>query len=154
MKKHNEEAEREEKKLWKTTALGGMNAAEWESLCDGCGKCCLLKLEDADSGEIDFTDVACKLLDCGSCRFGDYKRRKKLVPNCVGLTPGNVEQTAWMPSTCAYRLLAEGRDLAWWHPLVSGDPETVHQAGISVRGRVISEDRAGDLEAHIVTWPA
>ena len=154
MTQHHAAAASEVLPFWKTTALRDMNAAEWESLCDGCGKCCLLKLEDADSGEIDFTDVACKLLDCGSCRCGDYKRRKKLVPNCVVLTPGNVDQIAWMPSTCAYRLLAEGRELAWWHPLVSGDPETVHQAGISVRGRVVSEDRAGDLEDHIVTWPA
>ena len=140
--------------FWKTRALADMSTQEWESLCDGCGKCCLVKLEDADTGEIEFTDVACKLLDCGACRCTDYSRRKKVVPTCVVLTPGNVDQISWMPSTCAYRLVAEGRDLEWWHPLVSGDPETVHRANISVRGRVIPETQAIDLEDHIVTWPA
>ena len=140
--------------FWKTTALADMSAAQWESLCDGCGKCCLLKLEDGDTGEIEFTDAACRLLDCGTCRCTDYPRRKKVVPTCVVLTPDNVDQIAWMPSTCAYRLVAAGRDLAWWHPLVSGDSETVHRAGISVKDRVISEDWVDDLEDRIVTWPA
>ncbi len=154
MKKHDAVAQSAALPFWKTTALADMSAKEWDSLCDGCGKCCLLKLEDADTGEIEFTDVACKLLDCGTCRCTDYRRRKKVVPTCVVLTPGNVDAISWMPSTCAYRLVADGRDLAWWHPLVSGDPESVHRAGVSARGRVVTEGQARDLDAHIVTWPA
>lgn len=130
-----------------------MTRQEWESLCDGCGRCCLLKLEDVDSGQIDFTNVACRLLDLGTCRCTRYAERKRFVSDCVVLTPGNIEQISWMPATCAYRLIAEGRDLYWWHPLVSGSTETVHSAGVSVRGRAISEKRAGDLEDHIVEWP-
>ena len=142
--------------FWRRKTLAEMTAAEWESLCDGCGKCCLVKLEDADSGEIHFTDVACHLLDLGSCRCGDYARRKSIVADCVVLTPEAVGDLSWMPSTCGYRLVAEGKALAWWHPLVSGDPETVHRAGISVRGRATTERRVPDaeLEDHIVTWPA
>ncbi len=142
--------------FWRRKSLAEMTPAEWESLCDGCGKCCLVKLEDADSGAIHHTDVSCHLLDLGSCRCGDYTRRKEIVEDCVVLTPETVGDLSWMPSTCAYRLLAEGKDLAWWHPLVSGDPESVHRAGISVRGRAVTEARVPDaeLEDHIVTWPA
>lgn len=138
--------------FWKLKSLGEMTRKEWESLCDGCGRCCLLKLEDVDTGHIDFTNVACRLLDLGSCQCTRYRERKRYVPDCVVLTADNVEQISWMPATCAYRLISEGRDLYWWHPLVSGSPETVHNAGVSVRGRVISEKRAGDLEDHIVDW--
>ncbi|MEE8334485.1 MAG: YcgN family cysteine cluster protein [Alphaproteobacteria bacterium] len=130
-----------------------MTRAEWESLCDGCARCCLIKLEDEDTGEIAFTELVCTLLDQGACRCTDYPNRSVRVPDCVTLKPDNVGELAWMPSTCAYRVLAEGGDLAWWHPLVSGDPETVHKAGISVRGRCIPEDQADDPEDHIVTWP-
>jgi hypothetical protein len=139
--------------FWKTTSLFDMSRDQWESLCDGCGKCCLLKLEDDDTGVIDFTNVACRLLDIGACTCTNYAERKRFVSDCVVLTPENVDQIKWMPSTCAYRLVAEGRDLNWWHPLVSGDPESVHQAGVSVRGRVVTEKLAGDLEDYIVTWP-
>lgn len=139
--------------FWKSKSLGEMTRQEWESLCDGCGRCCLLKLEDVDSGHIDFTNVACRLLDLGTCRCTRYGERKRFVPDCVVLTPGTVEQISWMPATCAYRLIAEGRELYWWHPLVSGNTETVHSAGVSVRGRAISEKRAGDLEDHVVEWP-
>ncbi len=139
--------------FWKSKSLGEMTRHEWESLCDGCGRCCLLKLENVDSGHIDFTNVACRLLDLGTCRCTRYSERKRFVPDCVVLTPGNIEQISWMPATCAYRLIAEGRELYWWHPLVSGSTETVHSAGVSVRGRAISEKRAGDLEDHIVEWP-
>ena len=131
-----------------------MTRQEWESLCDGCGRCCLLKLEDVGSGHIDFTNVACRLLDLGTCQCTRYSERKRFVSDCVVLTPGNVEQISWMPATCAYRLVAEGSELYWWHPLVSGSTETVRSAGVSVRGRVISEKQAGDLEDHIVEWPA
>ncbi len=139
------------KPFWRRKSLEEMTATEWESLCDGCGKCCLNKIEDVDTGEILPTRVACRLLDLGSCRCTDYGRRTRLVPDCVVLTPANVATIPWMPASCAYRRLAEGRDLAWWHPLVSGDPETVHQAGISVRGRVISERRLRrPLEDYVV----
>ncbi|WES32196.1 YcgN family cysteine cluster protein [Varunaivibrio sulfuroxidans] len=130
-----------------------MSAAEWESLCDGCGKCCLEKLEDADTGEIAYTEVACQLLDVHSCRCANYAERTRFVPDCIKLTAGNVATLAWMPSTCAYRLLAEGRDLPSWHPLRSGARESVHRAGASVRGRAVSAVQAGDLEDHIVDWP-
>jgi uncharacterized cysteine cluster protein YcgN (CxxCxxCC family) len=136
--------------FWKAKPLDALSKAEWESLCDGCAKCCLHKLEDTDTGEIAQTNVACRLLDIGSCRCANYPQRSRYVPDCVILTPKNVGALKWMPKTCAYRLLAEGKDLFPWHPLVSGDPESVHRAGISVRGRAISERRAGPLEDHIV----
>ena len=141
--------------FWQHTPLADMSATEWESLCDGCAKCCLVKLQDADGGWADYTDVACRLLDCETCRCTDYPNRARLVPDCVTLSPQNIASLGWMPSTCAYRLLAEGRDLPWWHPLVSGDPETVHQAGISVRYRVLSETEVDEdaLEDRIVDWP-
>lgn len=139
--------------FWRTKTLGEMDADEWESLCDGCGKCCLHKFEDDDTGEISYTRVACRLLDLESCRCANYPARKKLVADCELLTPAKIKTFRWLPSTCAYRLVAEGKDLPWWHPLVSGDPETVHAAGISVRGRAISESRARNLERHIVDWP-
>ncbi len=130
--------------FWKTKTLEQMSEVEWESLCDGCGKCCMAKLEDEDSHEIAWTSVGCRLLDAGSCRCADYPNRSTLVADCVRLTPENVPTIAWLPATCAYRLVAEGEDLRWWHPLVSGDPETVHAAGISVRGRVKAKET--DLE--------
>ncbi len=140
--------------FWRRKALAQMSPEEWESLCDGCGKCCLLKLEDEDTGAFYPTDVACYLLDGGICRCGDYQNRKRLVPDCVVLTPQNVRELGFMPSTCAYRLLAEGKDLPWWHHLVSGDPESVHQASASARHRSISEKEVPDaeLEDHIVKW--
>jgi uncharacterized cysteine cluster protein YcgN (CxxCxxCC family) len=143
--------------FWRRKSLAEMNEAEWESLCDGCGRCCLSKLEEEDTGRIYFTDVGCRLLDGESCRCRDYPNRTSKVDDCVRLTPEVVETIGWLPPSCAYRLLAEGRDLYWWHPLVSGDPNTVHAAGISVRGRIGAyEDKlAGEeLEDRIVDWPA
>jgi uncharacterized cysteine cluster protein YcgN (CxxCxxCC family) len=141
--------------FWETTPLAKMSREEWESLCDGCGRCCLHKLEDADTGEIHYTDVACRLLDLGSCGCRDYLGRWKHVPDCIQLSAAVIDDLGWLPSTCAYRVLARGpKSLPWWHPLVSGDPESVHRAGISVRGRAVSEGRAGPLDHHIVTWPA
>ena len=142
----------EARPFWNTKSLQEMTPREWESLCDGCGKCCLHKLEDVDTGEVSYTNVACRQLDLGSCRCSHYGEREHLVPDCLVLTAETVQEMDWLPETCAYRLVAAGKDLAWWHPLVSGDPETVHQAGISVRGRVISERRAGDLSQHLVDW--
>jgi uncharacterized cysteine cluster protein YcgN (CxxCxxCC family) len=126
--------------FWKTKTLEKMTGSEWESLCDGCGKCCLSKLEDEDTGEIYFTSVGCRLFNAETCRCGDYKNRLKQVSDCVGLTPQNVRTLSWLPRTCAYRLVAEGSDLFSWHPLVSGDPESVHKAGISMRGRVSASE--------------
>jgi uncharacterized cysteine cluster protein YcgN (CxxCxxCC family) len=123
-----------------------MTPQEWESLCDGCGLCCLIRFEDEETGEVIPTRVACKLLDQGSCRCKDYANRKLHVPDCIKLTPGNIEALRWMPKSCAYRRLHEGRDLAWWHPLVSGDPESVHRAGVSIRGQTISETALADPE--------
>jgi uncharacterized protein len=142
--------------FWKTKTLEQMTSAEWESLCDGCGRCCLVKLEDEDTGDIHFTDIGCKLLDARSCRCQDYARRRRRVKDCVKLTPAAVRTLGWLPRTCAYRLLAEGRDLAWWHPLISGTPETVHEAGVSVRGRVNGDETEIPTEFwpdHIVKWP-
>jgi len=141
--------------FWRAKSLREMTRAEWESLCDGCGRCCLNKLEDADTGEIAWTDVACHLLDQASCRCSSYATRTVLVPNCIELDVDAVETLSWLPPTCAYRLIAEGLDLYWWHPLVSGDPASVHAAGVSVRGRVVSEQDVAfeDWEDHVVTWP-
>ncbi len=136
----------EQNSFWKTKTLRQMSSSEWEALCDGCGKCCLIKLIDDLTDDLHYTTVACKLLDCDSCRCGDYNNRKKLVEDCVILSPRLVEELHWMPSTCAYRLIYEGKDLYWWHPLVSGNPNTVHEAGISVRGRAISEREVKDSE--------
>ena len=141
--------------FWKTTALEEMRAEQWESLCDGCGRCCLNKLEHWYTGEISWTNIACQLLDTDSCRCKDYDNRIDEVPDCIGLTPGSVCTLTWLPPSCGYRLIAEGRDLYWWHPLVSGDPDTVYQAGVSVRGRTIAEEglEPDDYEGHIVDWP-
>ena len=142
--------------FWKTKSLAELNDWEWESLCDGCGRCCLVKLEDEDDGTIYFTDIGCRLLDSASCRCGDYANRTARVHDCVRLTADNLAELNWLPPTCAYRLVAAGRDLYWWHPLVSGDGETVHAAGVSVRGRVFSDEDAvpeDHVADHIVSWP-
>ena len=139
--------------FWKTKRLEEMSGEEWERLCDGCGRCCLHKLRDEDSDEVLFTNVACRLLDTSSCRCSDYAHRRRRVPDCEQLTPASVRAIDWLPPSCAYRRLAEGKTLLWWHPLVSGRAETVHEAGISVRGRCVDERAAGPLDHHIVTWP-
>jgi len=142
--------------FWQRKSLNEMSQSEWESLCDGCGRCCLNKLEEEGSDRTFYTNVGCRLLDGETCRCTDYKNRAALVDDCVVLTPQTIDEITWLPPTCAYRLIDEGRNLYWWHPLVSGDPETVHQAGVSVRGRVgASEVTVPDdqLENYIVSWP-
>ena len=138
--------------FWKEKTLAEMTQAEWESLCDGCARCCLIKLEDIDTGEIATTNVVCKLLDIGKCRCSDYPNRNKKVPDCHVLTPKLVGDLQWLPESCAYRILDKGGELAWWHPLVSGDRNSVHEAGISVRSYAVSEARVPEdrLGAHIM----
>jgi uncharacterized cysteine cluster protein YcgN (CxxCxxCC family) len=138
-----------EVKFWEQP-LEALNRGEWEALCDGCGKCCVHKVEDELSGEFHATNVACRLLDRNSGRCSDYKHRKALVPDCIRLSMANVRTLPWLPRTCAYRLRAEGKPLPDWHYLVCGDPEAVHRAGVSVRGWTISEDDSGDLEHHLI----
>lgn len=156
----------EDAPFWKRKTLREMTSAEWESLCDGCGRCCLVKLEE-DVGDdptpeaeanakIYYTDVGCRLLDGETCRCKDYENRFTAVPDCLRIDAQAVEEVGWLPPTCAYRLVDEGKDLPWWHPLISGDPMTVVWAGVSVRGRVTApEDDVliTDLEKHIVNWP-
>ena len=125
--------------FWQRKALADMSREEWESLCDGCGLCCLQKLEDDDDGTIYYTDVACRLLDLQTCRCRDYRHRRRQVPDCVVLTPGMLGRLHWLPPSCAYRLLEDGQPLPAWHHLVCGDRREVHRAGISRSGRMISE---------------
>ena len=141
--------------FWKSKTLDQMTPGEWESLCDGCGRCCLNKLEDEDTGEFLYTRAACKLLDIGTCRCTDYCNRHDKVPECVALTPQNVGSLGWLPGTCAYRLLAEGKSLPWWHPLVSGRQATVDEAGITIKNEAYSEEglSVDDLVDHIWRLP-
>lgn len=134
------------KPFWRTKSLAQMTAGEWESLCDGCGLCCLVRFEDEDSGQIIPTRVHCKLFDSETCACTDYANRKAHVPDCIKLTPGNIASLPWMPLSCAYRRLHEGKDLPAWHPLVTGDPESVHDAGVSIRGETVSEETLEDPE--------
>lgn len=144
----------EQTPFWELLTLEEMTREQWESLCDGCAKCCLQKLEDEDTGEIFYTDIVCRYLDQDSCKCGDYLNRSTLVPECLTLTKENVHEHDWLPQTCAYRLLREGKPLYNWHPLVSGDPNSVHEAHMSVRYRAISEDNVhpDEWEERIIQW--
>jgi uncharacterized cysteine cluster protein YcgN (CxxCxxCC family) len=141
-------------RFWEEKSLREMSTQEWESLCDGCAKCCLHKLEDEDTGDVYYTKVRCRYLLEDSCRCSDYERRSVLVPHCIKLSAEDLSDYHWLPATCAYRLLAEGQPLAAWHPLVSGSKESVHEAGISIRGRAISDEfvHPDGYDEHIVHW--
>ena len=141
------------KEFWKTKKLPEMSPQEWDALCDGCGICCLYKIEDADSGEVHLTNVACRFLDEISCVCKLYKDRKSAMPTCIQLTPENVANLKWLPETCAYRLVLKGEPLPEWHHLISGDLESVHHAGISVLGQVINECSINmdNLENYVVS---
>ena len=141
-----------DKPFWKKKSLKNLSRSEWESLCDGCGRCCLHKIEDIDTGDIALTNVSCCYLDVKTCRCSDYDNRKKNVSDCVSLTADLVPDLKWLPETCGYRLVAEGRDLHWWHPLLSGKQDTVHRAGISVRHKAISEDEIDNIEDYVQHW--
>lgn len=143
-----------EKAFWQSKALAEMSPAEWESLCDGCGKCCLLKLEDEDTGALAYTRLHCRLLDSNTCRCRDYENRRAIVADCVQLTPEKVAATDWLPGTCAYRLVHEGRPLPDWHHLVCGDRNRLHELGHSVRGRTVSEDDVAeeDQADWVIDW--
>jgi len=140
--------------FWEIKTLEQMTPSEWESLCDGCGRCCLNKLEDIDTGELHFTNVSCRLLNDDTCRCENYSQRKTLVPECLVLDPASVKHSTALPPSCAYRRLAEGRPLPTWHPLVSNNIDTVHTQGISIRGKTISERyiHIDQFEEHIVDW--
>jgi len=140
------------KPFWKTKVLAEMSQKEWESLCDGCGKCCLIKLEDADTKELFYTDVACHLLDAITCQCKDYPHRRKLVDDCLQLKVDDVEDFKWLPKTCSYRLLHEGKSLPKWHYLISGDRNTVHEKKMSVKNRVVNEMEVMEVAEHIVYW--
>ncbi len=139
-------------RFWETVPLDQMDRAQWEALCDGCAKCCMHKLEDEETREMHFTNVVCDLLDLDACRCSDYARRSIRVPACVTLTPDELRDPYWLPPTCAYRLLAEGNPLPEWHPLISGDDDSVYRSGNSVRGRVVRECDADELEYHLIEW--
>ena len=140
--------------FWEEKDLQDMDSEEWESLCDGCARCCMIKLEDVDTGELKTTSLVCDLLDVDACRCTRYSHRHQLVHDCIEFTADLAAALHWLPTSCAYRRLAEGRGLAEWHPLVSQDPESVHRAGISVRGRVIAAGNVhpDQYEDHVITW--
>jgi len=139
---------------WNSKSLAQLSTVEWEALCDGCAKCCLHKLEDEDTGDVYYTKVRCRYLDEDQCRCTDYSRRSILVPNCIALSVEEVPSYDWLPSTCAYRLRANGERLPDWHPLVSGNGESVHLAGVSIRGRSVSDEfvHPDGFEEHIIHW--
>ena len=141
-------------RFWQEKSLDELSDAEWELLCDGCGRCCLQKLEDEDSGEVRYTSVACELLDGNTCRCKDYGNRFQRVTDCLSVRPLTAQKIAWLPKSCAYRRLAEGRSLAQWHPLISGDPDTVRQAGISVAGYSVPESEVplAEYHHHVINW--
>lgn len=154
MSSSSDELPPSDKPFWQIVPLAQMSQTQWESLCDGCGKCCLHKLEDEDSGEVFYTDVACRYLSA-DCRCQCYAQRAQKVSACLTLRPEHLSEVTWLPSTCSYRLLSEGKTLPEWHPLITGEPDSVHKAGHSVKGNFVSEYDVSedDYEDHIVFWP-
>lgn len=138
--------------FWQTKSLTEMTDEEWESLCDGCGKCCLHKLEDEESGKVYYTNAACRLLDLRTCRCTNYPERTTIVPECMDIRKHEIHELSWLPSTCAYRLIAEGDELPAWHPLISGNPLSVVEAGVSVRSYAVPETHVDDLEELVIEW--
>lgn len=140
--------------FWHKHSIDELSTQEWEALCDGCAKCCLHKLEDEDTGDVYYTKISCRYSDADSCQCTVYETRNQLVPNCVWLQPEDVGEFHWLPSTCAYRLVAEGKPLYDWHPLISGDANSVHDAGVSIKGRTLSEEyvHPDGMEEHIIRW--
>lgn len=141
-------------RFWETKSLAELDAREWEMLCDGCARCCLHKLEDGDTGKVYYTAIRCRYLRDKDCRCSDYANRSRLVPDCLDLGREDVQSLHWLPATCAYRLRAEGKPLYDWHPLVSGRADTVHEAGISVRGWTVSDEfvHPDEYDEHIIHW--
>lgn len=144
-----------DRRFWETTPLKEMSREQWESLCDGCALCCLHKLEDEDSGDVYYTDIHCRYMDKNNCQCTVYQERQTYVPHCVWLTPEQASEFHWLPETCAYRLVAEGKPLKEWHPLISGDPESVHYSDVSLRGKGVADNLVNeeDWEDHII-WKA
>lgn len=142
------------KPFWEVVPPAALSAAQWEALCDRCGRCCLEKLTNRRNGKVYYTSIACTMLDRATCQCRDYRHRRRKVPQCIQLTPANLPSCRWLPRTCAYRLLSEGKNLPLWHPLISGNPDSVHDAGISIRGHVLHAmpPQAEDLEPYIVDW--
>jgi len=138
--------------FWKTKQLAEMTTEEWESLCDNCGKCCLHKLENEDTGKIVFTSVVCNLIDLKTCRCTRYSERTKLVPECLDLKQHDFAEYTWLPATCAYRLLSDGEELPAWHPLVSGSKQSVRNAGVSIQSYAMKESEIDDIEDHVIKW--
>lgn len=143
-----------EPRFWEQKTLDQLSSEEWESLCDGCAKCCLIKLEDEDTNEVHYTSVVCRYMDHNDCRCTEYQQRHQLVPSCVWLQVDHLEAFSWLPGSCSYRLVAEGKPLPSWHHLISGDRNAIHRAGASIRGRCLSEEyvHPDGLEEHIVRW--
>jgi len=140
--------------FWKYRKLREMSPIEWEEICDGCGKCCLHKIIDEKTNIVQYTNISCSLFCTKTCRCTSYQNRNHLIHTCMVLTPSRVEQFYWLPKTCAYRLLSQGKELPWWHPLVSGDPGLIHRLGYSVKGKTISENYIHPLQIkkHIISW--
>ena len=139
-------------RFWERFPLEALTAEEWEALCDGCARCCLHKVEDPRNGRVHYTNIACRLLDLETCRCRDYGHRHERVPDCLPLSPESLRESDWLPATCAYRCLAEGRALPAWHPLITGSADSVHQAGVSVRDLAVPEERAGSPLHHLLDW--
>lgn len=137
---------------WLSKPLAELNEEQWEALCDGCGKCCMVKLQDAETQHVYYTNVACELFNQNTCQCNDYAQRTKKVPTCLSLSLERPEEFAWLPQTCAYRLRFNSQPLYPWHPLISGDKNSVHEQGMSIQGKSVAQCEAGPLEKHIVTW--